>query len=106
MAVREERGRWGQFSGRYRESQVGETLEQRGQRDFGLQPGQRRAEAVVHAVAEGEVLLDGTGDVELVGGVAVGGGVATGRRVADQDRVAPRDDGAVEVDGLDRVTQR
>ena len=44
-----------------------ESGEQRAERDPGLQPGQRRAEAVVDAVAEGQVRRVGAGDVERVG---------------------------------------
>ena len=49
---------------RHRRSQVGEPGEQRAERDPALQPGQRRAEAVVDAVAEGEVAAVGAGHVQ------------------------------------------
>jgi hypothetical protein len=47
-------------------------VEQRGERDTHLEPGEVHAEADVHAVAEGDVLARRADDVEAVGvGIAV-----------------------------------
>ena len=55
------------------------ALEQHRQHGHGLQPGQRRAEAEVHSLAEGQVALDGRPvQPELVGSLDVGR-VAVGR---------------------------
>lgn len=86
------------------QGQVGQAVEQRGQGHFGFQAGQVGAQAVVRAVAEGQVGLVGAGGVEGVGGVRMHGGVPAGGGEADDDRVAPGDgDSLAQVDVLDRV---
>src|SRR4051812_47135144 len=70
------------------DGQAGEAVEERGQRDRGLEPGEGCAETVVDAVAEGDVLLVGAGDVEAVRGVAVHERVAACGAVAVEDRLA------------------
>src|SRR3954468_9432371 len=63
------------------------------QHDPALEPGERRAEAVVDALAKREVALDFTRDVQLAGAlppalVAVGGPPQQHDRAADGDRLA------------------
>ena len=91
---------------RYREGHLGEPGEQRRQRDARLHPGQRRAQAVVHSVAEGQVLLAGAGEVELLRGGAVQFGVAARGAERDEDRLTRRDGETVEFDVLDGEPQR
>jgi len=50
-----------------RQAQLGEPAEQPADGDLSLEPGQRRAEAVVNAVPEREVAGACPGDVEAVG---------------------------------------
>ncbi len=75
---------------RHGEVDVGEAGEQRGERDRAFEPGERSAEAEVDAVAEGEVAIVGSLDVELVRLVEVLG-VAVGCRERD-DHLASRGD--------------
>ena len=59
-----------------------------GQHHGQLEAGQRRAEAEVGPVAEGDVVVGGAADVERAGGGAELRLVAVGRRVEQQQRIA------------------
>ena len=79
------------------EPRVAEPAGELGERDLGLQPGQRRAEAVVDAAAEAEVLVVRAVGVEAVGvGEAVGVAVAGGEHERDGEPFG--DGGAGDVD--------
>jgi hypothetical protein len=65
-AVHEEPGGPDQVLGRYRQAQPGEPVEQRAEGDPPLEPGQRGAEAVVHAVPERNVPERRTLEVQAV----------------------------------------
>lgn len=105
-SVGDERLHLGGGDGRIGEAQGREAGEQRGQGDRRLQAGQRSADAVVHAVAEGEMVLVDPGGVEVVRVPAVASGVAARGGVRREDRVAPGDgDPVVQLDVLDGVPQ-
>src|SRR5262249_33727428 len=55
-----------QWLDRYRKSQIGQPLEQRGEGDLGLQACERRPQAVVRALSEGEMPVRLTCQVEYV----------------------------------------
>ena len=63
-----------------------------GQRDLRLDPGERRAEAAVHAAAKAEVLVVSTGRVEVVGVVDPLRVAATGGQHQDERRALGNDD--------------
>ena len=66
-----------------------EAADERADRDAALEPGERRAEAVVDAAAERHVLAGRLAvEAELVGVVAELGGVAVGRAEAGHHEVA------------------
>jgi hypothetical protein len=72
-----------------------------GEHGLGLDAGEGGAEAVVDAVAEGEVLVGGAADVEAVGvgderGVAVGGGEVEEQALADLESLAAELEGLVD----------
>jgi hypothetical protein len=71
VAIGQERTRRREFVRRDREGQIREPREDRRKGDLRLEPGERRADAMVDAVSEGEVLLAGPGDVKDVRGIAV-----------------------------------
>src|SRR3954452_23472118 len=71
-----------QLVGGYGQAQLGEPLEQRGERQLALHPGEGGTEAEVDAVPEGHVPVVGPLEVEPLG-VREVSGVAVGRRQAD-----------------------
>jgi hypothetical protein len=88
------------------QGQVGEALEQRGQRDRRLQPAQRRPDAEVHAVPERQVLLVRPGDVEQGRALAVQLPVPAGGGEPDQHRVTLRDGHSGDLDLLGGEPER
>ena len=75
------------------EPEPGEAAEEGLERDLGLEPRERRSEAVVTAAAEGEVLRVGPADVEPIGlgealRVPIGGVEDRDHELAAADRVA------------------
>ena len=72
------------------ELERGEALGELLERLLAFEPGQRRAEAVVDAVAEGEVLDVGPADVDAIG-VGEARRVAVGRREQGDDALARLD---------------
>jgi hypothetical protein len=57
----------GQALGRHGQAQVREALDQRADRDLPLQPRERRAETIVDALPEDDVLARVAGQVERLG---------------------------------------
>src|SRR5947207_9279432 len=82
--------------GRRREPEAGQPSQQRPERDLRLEPRERRAEAVVAAAAEADVLRLALGeDVQRVGirealRVAIGGAEDHDHRAAATDRLSPQ----------------
>ncbi|RMS44897.1 hypothetical protein ALP65_04668, partial [Pseudomonas aeruginosa] len=73
-----------QFRVGHRQLEVGEAREQALDGDPPLQPGQRGADAVVHAEAVAEMAIGVAGEVEAVG-IVEALGVVVGGQVGDQD---------------------
>ena len=83
----------GELVGWHGQGQVGEPAGQFGQRDAQFYPGQRLADALVDAEAEGQVLLRAALDVEGIrlavdAQVVVRGGKQRDRSLARPDRLA------------------
>src|SRR6478735_7479006 len=105
-AVAHERGVAEQFRVRYGEIEVREPGEQFPERGRALHPGQWGAQAVVRAVAEGEMPRPvGAGDVEATGVGTVGLLVAARRRVAGENRGPLGDHRAVDRQVAGRVPE-
>src|SRR6185312_14188643 len=87
------------------QSHGGEAAEQGGERYQALEPGQPGAQAVVNAVAEGQVAGVRPGDVEFIR-VVVSGRVPVGRGQRDEHLGEGRDDDPAEGDVLGGVPER
>src|SRR6266566_1605851 len=79
------------------EREAGEPGEQRGEGCLPLQPGQRRAQAEVHPMAEPYVAGSVAPDIELAR-IMEPAGVAVGRAQEEHQRLARRDDGIRDLD--------
>ena len=88
---------------RHRQAELGEPTQQRPEGQLTLHPGERRTEAVVDPVSEGEVAALGSLELELVR-VDVASAVPVGRRQADD--LSPRGDRhPTDVQRLDGVAE-
>ena len=82
-----------------RQAHLGESVEETAEGEATLEAGQRRAEAEVDAVAESQVTIPSSGQVELVGSVDVVG-VTVGGGQVDDDLGAGRDGGVTDLERL------